>query len=559
MIAASAVGLSVPYLMKVAVDQYVQAGDALGLTWVCALCFLLHAANWIASRLRTYSISWIGENMINTMRTQLFGRLQSLSFSFYDRVDIGDLVSRVTNDTDAVGEAFVSEAVNAFSDMITVTGIVAMMFLMNVKLTLASLAVIPLVALSVRVFQPVFRSAYQAVRTNIAEVTSRLEEALLGIREIQSFVREAEAMKTFKRANGENLKANLHAEKMQSVFFPISNFISQVGRITVLLYGGYLLIQGEVTIGVLVAFLAYLSSFFEPIAELTTLNNTLQSALAASERVFEVIDTLPEVSDRENAKELPEPRGEIVFQNVTFAYDPRHPVLHNVSFRVKRGETLAIVGPTGAGKSTIAKLLLRFYEPQSGSIAIDGIDIRDVRLESLRSHIGIVLQEMYLFSGTIMENIRYGRLDATDEQVMDATRAVGAHDFIEKMPAGYGSWVGERGVRISAGQRQLVSFARALLKDPAILVLDEATSRIDPYTDLKIKVAQSVLLRGRASLVIAHRLSTVVNADKIIVLADGRIVGEGDHRNLLEKSALYRRLYEMQFGDTAETPVRIQR
>jgi len=383
-------------------------------------------------------------------------------------------------------------------------------------------------------------------------VTSKLEENISGIREIQSFARERDVAEDFREANWENLQANLQATKIFGAFFPISTVITQLGRIIVLVYGGYLLIQQEITIGILVAFLAYLSKFFEPVANLTSLYNTIQSALAASERVFEIVDTVPEVRDSSDAKQLPRARGEIVFQNVSFGYDPSRLVLHDISFQVKPGETVAIVGPTGAGKSTIVKLLSRFYEYQSGSITMDGIDVKSIWLKSLRNQIGTVLQETYLFYGTIGENIRYGKLEATDKEVRKAADTVGAHEFIEKTPEGYDTWVGEQGVKLSAGQRQLISFARAMLKNPPVLVLDEATSSIDPYTELKIKEAQSVLLSGRAALVIAHRLSTVVNADKIIVLDKGRIVEEGNHKYLVRKCSLYRRLYQMQFRDLQE-------
>jgi len=551
-IVVSLVGLAVPYLTKIAIDEYIQTGNLEGLSYISAVCLLLYVVNWIGGRLRDYNISWIGQNMVDTIRNQIFSRLQILSYSFYDKAEAGDIISRVTNDTDTISEVFVLEVINVFSNVITIIGMAIMMLLMSVKLTLASLIVVPLVVLSVWVFHPAFRSAYERVQQKIAKVTSKLAENISGIREIQSFSREEDAMEDFREANWENLQANVEATKVFGAFFPLSTFITQAGRVIVLVYGGYLLIHGEVTIGILVAFLAYLSRFFEPVATLTSLYNTIQSALAASERIFEIMDTVPEVRDKPDAKDLPDIEGEIAFQNVTFGYNPNNPVLHDISFRVRSGETLAIVGPTGAGKSTIVKLLSRFYENQSGSITVDGIDIKNVKLRSLRSKIGTVLQETYLFFGTVMENIRYGRLDASDDDAKKVSEVVGAHEFIEKIPEGYDTWVGERGVRLSAGQRQLVSFARALLKGPPILVLDEATSNIDPYTELKIKQAQSILLRGRTSLVIAHRLSTVVNADKIIVLDDGRIVERGNHNDLIEKDGLYRRLYQMQFKDIEE-------
>lgn len=548
----SIVGFTVPYLVKIAIDEHIQTGNIQALSQVSTICLALYIINWIASRLRDYNISCIGENMVNTMRNHIFSHLQILSYGFYDKAEAGDLISRVTNDTDTIGEVFVFEVINVFSNIITIIGILIMMLMMNIRLTLVSLIIVPLVTLSVWVFHPIFRSAYETVQQKIAKVTTKLEENISGIREIQSFARETDASEDFREANQENLQANLHATKIFGAFFPISTLITQIGRVIVLIYGGYLLIQGEITIGILVAFLAYLSRFFEPIATLTSLYNTIQSALAASERIFDIIDTKPEVIDEKDSKDQFVIKGEIAFQNVTFGYDQQIPVLHNISFRVKPGETVAIVGPTGTGKSTIIKLLSRFYEPQSGSITIDDINIKQIKLETLRTQIGTVLQETYLFNGTIMENIRYGRLDATEDEIREVSDIVGAHEFIGKIPEDYKTWVGERGVKLSVGQRQLISFTRALLKNPPILILDEATSSIDPYTELKIKKAQSILLKDRTSLVIAHRLSTVVNANKIIVLNNGRIVECGDHNELIKKDGLYRHLYLMQFKDIKE-------
>jgi len=385
---ASLVGLSIPYLMKIAIDEYIQAKDLQNLSIVSVVCLVLYGVNWVASRLRDYNITWIGENMVNTLRHRVFAQLQILSYSYYDSAEAGDIISRVTNDTDTIGDVFVLEVINIFSNVITLAGVIIMMLFLNVKLTLASLIIVPLVALSVWSFHSAFRSAYERIQQRIAKMTSKLAENISGIREIQSFTREQETEEDFREVNLENLQANVKATQIFGAFFSISTFITQVGRLIVLVYGGYLLIHGEVTIGILVAFLAYLSRFFEPVAALTSLYNTIQSALAASERIFEIIDTRPEIRDKDDAKELLKIRGEINFQDITFAYDSQNPVLHNISFQVSPGETVAIIGPTGAGKSTIIKLLSRFYEFESGLITIDGNDIKDIKLKSLRNQIG---------------------------------------------------------------------------------------------------------------------------------------------------------------------------
>jgi ATP-binding cassette subfamily B protein len=337
-------------------------------------------------------------------------------------------------------------------------------------------------------------------------------------------------------------------------FFPTVQLIQAVGTGIVILYGGMMAFNGSLgttanAIGTLIAFTLYVSRFFGPIFDLTNFYNVIQSALAAAERIFNLTDKQPEIKDAEKAIQLPVIKGEIVFKDVTFGYAPDHPVLHNVSFRIKPEETLALVGPTGAGKSTVIKLISRFYEAQSGSVTIDGKDVKQISQESLRKQMGIVLQESFLFTGTIMENIRYGNLEATDEEVMNAAKTVGAHEYITKMPNGYNSEIGERGAGLSVGQKQLISFARALLRNPAILILDEATSSIDPYTDLLIRKAMKVLLKNRTSIIIAHRLSTVRNADRIFVVDNGRIIEEGNHRQLMKKEGLYRHLYEMQFKE----------
>jgi ABC-type multidrug transport system fused ATPase/permease subunit len=549
-IVVSLTGLLPPYLLKVAVDNYMANGDLAGLAFISVILVGIYLVNWVSDYQRVYQMSWMGENMVNELRKQLFSHLQELSFSFYDRSEAGEIISRVTNDTDTLSQIFVQGVVTLISDVLTLIGIVAIMLWLSISLTLAAFSVIPPLILLMFVFQSRLRKAYRATRKKIAAVTSRLEESISGIREIQSFTREQDAMKDFRQANVENLQANVQAGKLFALLMPAVQIVGAVGTCVVLWFSGMLIIGGGITLGIIIAFLLYVNKFFGPIVDLTTFYNTVQSAMAAAERIFVTLDTKPEIADAPDAIELSHVKGEIVFNHVTFGYSPARPVIKDVNIHAEPEKTLAIVGPTGAGKSTIVKLLSRFYEPQKGTVTIDGNDIQKVTLNSLHKRMGVVLQEPFLFSGTIMENIKYGKLDASDDEVKQVAKIVGIHEFISSLPQGYKTDVGERGTRLSVGQRQLVSFARALLRDSPILILDEATSSVDPYTELKIKEALAVLLKNRTSLVIAHRLSTVRNADKIVVINEGRIVEEGNHRELMKRKGMYYRLYKKQFKDT---------
>ncbi len=538
-----------PYLLKIAIDNYITPGDSTGLAFLSIILVSVYLVNWFADYLRTYQVSWLGQNMVNEMRKQLFSHIQDLSFSFFDKSEAGTIISRVTNDTDTLSRVFVQGVVTLVSDFLTLFVIVAIMIWLNVPLTLVTLLVIPMLALLTWILQSRLRKAFRATRKKIAVVTSRLEESISGMKEIQSFTREQDAMETFRQANIADLQANVQAGRLFALAMPAVQIIGSIGTCLVLWFGGVFALSGGITVGLVVAFLLYVTRFFRPIMELTMFFNTVQSSMAAAERIFETLDTKPEIVDAENSIELSDVKGEIVFDNVTFGYDPDNPVLKGVNIHVKPGETLAIVGPTGAGKSTLVKLLSRFYEPQYGAIKVDGYDVRNVTQNSLHRQMGVVLQEPFLFSGTIMENIKYGKLHATEDEVKNVAKMVGAHNFIIGFPQGYETNVGERGTRLSVGQRQLLSFARALLRDSPILILDEATSSIDPYTELKIKKGLSVLLKGRTTLAIAHRLSTVRNADKIIAVDEGRIVEEGNHRELMQRKGMYYRLYKKQFKD----------
>jgi len=562
-IVTSITGIVSPYILgREIIAKYILRGNLQGLQRIIIFFIGIQVANWIANTIRTYGIGRIGQSLLLRMRSDLFSHLQELSFSFYDKSDSGDLISRVTNDTDAIGEAFTSGLIQVVSDILNLLMIVIVMFSINVQLSLASMIVVPLMILAAVLFNSKFRAAYQMQRTKISSVTSKLQESISGIREIQSFTREGDFIEEFKRTNLENLQANLQATKVWGLFFPTIQLIEAAGMGVVILYGGWLAFNGmlgpiEDAIGTLITFIMYVRMFFGPIFDLTNFYNTIQSALAAAERIFEILDVEPEIRDCEDAVEMPPINGEIEFRNVTFEYKPGKPVLRNISFHIKPKETIALVGPTGAGKSTIIKLICRFYEPKSGQILIDGYDISKVKMKSLRRQIGIVPQETFLFSGTVMDNIRYGRIDASDEEVIAAAKIVGAHEFIERLPRGYETRIGEGGAGLSVGQKQLIAFARALIRNPAILIMDEATSSIDPYTDLLIRKAMRALLKDRTSIIIAHRLSTVKDADRILVIDDGRIVEEGTHEELIEKGGLYSHLYEMQFKEPE--PITIKR
>jgi len=554
-VAGIGTSLATPYISQVAIDRYLlntslSFNERLeGLTFVVFLFFLVYLANFPISYGRMYLTTLIGRNVEYDLRMDLFTHLQDLSLSYYDKREVGRIMSRVTNDVDNLTELITAGVVSAFADILTLVGIAAFMVYLNLYLSLVAFTIIPFMVLFVWIFGKRSREAYRRTRKTISGVTSQIEEGISGMKEVQAYAKERASMKAFDRANVMDREANVSAARVQSLFFPAVGVFGAAGLAIVLWFGGSTYMASPLAMpwGVLYAFMQYLNRFFFPIQDLGMFYNNIQSAMAGAERIVDLLDTEVEVKEAEEAIELPLIEGRVKFEDVTFGYSPEIPVLQNVNLEVKTRENIALVGPTGAGKTTLINLVYRFYDPQKGRVTVDGYDLRNVKLKSLRSQMAIVLQDPFLFSGTIRENIRYGRPDASNEEVVEAAKAVGAHDFIMALPEGYDTDVRERGGRLSMGQRQLVSFARALLANPRILILDEATSSVDAYTELLIQRALKKILKGRTSFVIAHRLSTVRNADRILVLDQGRTVEEGNHRQLMKKGGLYRHLYEMQF------------
>lgn len=456
-------------------------------------------------------------------------------------------MSRVMNDVETLNEFLTSGVEIAIGDIFILVGIVIMMLILNAQLAMVTFTVIPILLVGTILLGEKVREAYRLTRKKISGVTANLAESISGMRVVQSFSREMANAQQFDRVNVENLQANIQAARVSALFFPIVDVLGSIGTCLVIWFGGTSVMSGSLTLGVLVAFMAYVTRFFMPIREISMLYNNVQSALAATERITEILDAKSEVEEAKDAVELPRVKGEIRFNNVSFGYATDNLVLNNIGLEIKENQRIALVGPTGAGKTSLASLVARFYDPQEGSITVDGFDVRKVSLKSLRSQMGIVLQDPLLFSGTIRENIAYGRPDAPEPEIVEAAKAVGAHDFIMNFAQGYDTVVGERGIRLSMGQRQLISFARALLADPRILILDEATSSVDAYTELLIQNALKKLLEKRTTLIIAHRLSTVRSADRIVVVDNGRIVDTGTHEELMRREGLYRKLFEMQF------------
>jgi ABC-type multidrug transport system fused ATPase/permease subunit len=546
---ASALTLVAPFLIKEAIDGPIAQGDQSGLTRFGLLMAAAFLGLYLAKAGEQYLLSWVGQRVLATMRADLYRHLQALPLGYHDTHIVGVTVSRVINDVAVINELLSQGLLTVIADAMLLCGIVVVMLTMSPRLALLTFCVLPLMVLATLLFARKARVAFRVTRARVAAVVGDLAEDLSGMRVIQAFAQEDVSRERFDEVNRANRDAYVQAMSLSFVFLPTVEFLGMLATGIVLWFGGLAVAGETLTIGVVVAFLAYVSRFFEPIQELSQLYTTMQAAMAGGERVLELLDTRPEIEDLPDASEMPTIAGHVELRDVTFSYRDDTPVLHDVNLTIEPGQTVALVGPTGAGKTSIANLIARLYDVSDGAVLIDGIDVRQVMQRSLRRQMGLVPQDPFLFSGTIADNIRFGRPGASDESVEEAARLANAHEFILALPDGYATEILEGGVNLSIGQRQLVCIARAVLADPRLLMLDEATASVDTVTEMLIQDALQRLLAGRTALVIAHRLSTIVNADQICVVQAGRIVEQGTHEELLAQGGQYRDLYDRQFID----------
>ena len=544
--------LYLPWIFRDMIDKVLTAKDAYMLNVISASIVVIFLLRGIFLYGQNYLMSFVGQHVIIDIRGQVFRKLQRLSMSFYDKNKTGTIMSYVTNDVNALQGAMVDNTIELVTESIILIGSVCAMVYLDWKLTIFTILTFPVVLYFMNFFGKKIRRSGGMIQEATADITSVLQEAVSSARIVKSFTREKYEIDRFERENEANLQANLKNAKYMATLTPTIEFVAALGVTLILWYGGHNVIDGETTAGSLVAFLAYAVNISNPIKRITRVTGNIQRALAAAQRVVDVLDLPEEVRDLPDARPLPAVTGSVSFEHVTFSYNEGDEILHDLSFAVKPGQAVGLVGPSGAGKSTIASLLPRFYDCDAGVIRIDGTDIKHVTLDSLRNQVGIVPQETILFNGSVYDNILYGRLDATKEEIEEAAKAANAHDFIMELPEGYNTMLGDRGVNISGGQRQRIAIARAILKDPRILVLDEATSALDTESERLVQEALNRLMVGRTAIIIAHRLSTIKNADRILVLDKGRMAEDGTHDELMEKNGLYAHLYQIQYRNNKE-------
>jgi len=553
MLAATAGGLLIPYLTRHIIDEHVMAGDLPGLMHHGWILGMVMAMTYVAAAGQSCLLAFVGQRILFGLRNRLFAHLQRLSVAYNDRHIVGITVSRVINDVAVINNLLSEGLLTLLGDSILIIGTMVVMLLMEPRLALITFSVLPLMILATVLFGRKARVAFRETREKVGTMVGNLAENITGMRAIQSYAQEGASQRQFERRNEDNRSAHVRAMALSFLFMPVVDVLSVVATCVVLLAGGLMALHGHVTIGIIVAFMTYMSRLFVPIRELSRLYTTLQSATAGGERVLEMLQTEPAVAENPQATDLGRMQGKIELRDLHFAYNTDSQVLKGIDMTVEAGETIAIVGPTGAGKTTITNLLCRFYEPSSGDILIDGRAIQDITPDSLHRQLGFVPQSPFLFADTITANIAYGRDGATGEVIEQAARHAGAHDFITRLPNGYDTHVQEGGVNLSTGQRQLISIARAILVDPRIIIMDEATSSVDTLTESLIQNALAFLLQDRTAVIVAHRLTTVKNADRIYVIEDGRFVEQGSHDDLIQTGGLYRRLYERQFLPTSDS------
>ena len=543
-----------PYLMGVAIDQFIIEGDLTGLARIALTMLGVYVVASLGIWLQETVMAGVAQRTVRDLRNDLFAKLQTLSLRYFDQHPHGDLMSRLSNDVENVSNVLTSSATQLISSALTIVGVTVMMFVINIPLAIVTLLILPLMMVLTQGVARRTRTGFRAQQQHLGELNGIVEETVTGQQVVKAYVREAEAIKAFDAANRKLQQAATQAGIYAGFMGPVMNMVNNVSLALVAGAGGWMAVQGWATIGTIAAFVSYARHFGRPLNQIAQLFNVIQSALAGAERVFEVLDEEPELTDAPDARPLEHIAGKVTFEDVCFGYEPGVPVLKHVDLYAEPGQMIALVGPTGAGKTTIINMLTRFYDIDSGAIRIDGVDIRDIKKDDLRRKLGLVLQDNFLFADTVMENVRYGRLDATDDEVIAAAKLANAHSFIHRLPQGYQTVLAERGGNLSHGQRQLVAIARAILADPEILILDEATSNVDTRTEKHLQEALMRLMAGRTNFVIAHRLSTIRDADCVMVIKDGEIIERGTHESLLAQGGFYHNLYMSQFKGQVTAP-----